>query len=137
MRPLPRHVPSGPRRSRGTGVFLALAALLATVAAVLPGTAGFVVLGFAVAALAVSGGCALRAQWRAILAEDAALHPAAVTDPSALTDRLLRLREMHVAQVDAALDDVRPDLARALTDAYTDAALRAIVEETAAPAPRP
>jgi hypothetical protein len=135
MRPLPRHVPSGPRRPRGTGLFLALAALLATLAAVLPGAAGFVLLGFAVTALAISGGCALRAQWLAILAEDAALLPVADADPSALDERLLRLREAHVAQVDAALDEGRPDLARALTDAYTDAALRAIVEETAARSP--
>jgi hypothetical protein len=100
------------------------------VAAVLPGAAGVVTLGVAVVALLLAGVFGLRAQWRTLQEEGALIAP--VVEPSdlaaELTARLRRLREDHVARVDAALDDGRPDVARELTDSYIDAALQAITD---------
>jgi hypothetical protein len=104
------------------------------VAAVLPGTAGLTVLAVAVIALLVAGVCSVRAQWRAIQAEGALIAPVVDSDTAAaeLDLRLRRLREEHVARVDAALDEGRPEAARELTDAYMDAALRLLTEGVSA-----
>jgi hypothetical protein len=134
---------SGPpsfRPPRGAGRWLALAAILMALAVVLPGSVGLVTLGLAVLALLAAGVFGLRAQWRTLREESLLIAPPVdVDDPAEqasaeLTARLRRLRDEHVAGVDAALDDRRPDLARALTDAYVDAALRAITESADVPA---
>jgi hypothetical protein len=127
--PAPRD-PAGFRRPRGGGRWLALAALLMALAAVTPGTTGLAVLAVAVAALLVAGICSVRAQWRAIQEEAAQIAPVVDSDTAAadLDLRLRRLREEHVARVDAALDEGRPEAARELTDDYMDAALRVLTE---------
>jgi hypothetical protein len=131
--------PAGFRRPPGGGRWLALAAVLMAVAAVLPGAAGLAILAVAVVALFLAGVVSLRAQWRAIQEEAALIAP--IVDSHAVAAevdlRLRRLREEHVTRVDAALDEGRPDEARELTDAYMDAALRVLTEGVAAAEFRP
>jgi hypothetical protein len=136
---LPPCGPTGNRRPRGAGLWLALAAGWMAIAAVLPGSAGLVALAVGVIALAAAAVFAVRAQWLTIQAEGALIAPVVVGDEddaagaAELTLRLRRLREQHVARVDAALDDGRPDVARALSDAYIDAALHALTDRADAP----
>jgi hypothetical protein len=137
---LPHSGPAGSRRPRGAGGWLALAAILMAIAAVLPGPVGFAMLGVAVVALLLAGVFGLRAQWRTVQEEGALIAPVVESDAMAtnaaaeLTAQLRRLREEHVARVDAALDERRPDVARELNDAYIDAALRAITDAADVPA---
>jgi hypothetical protein len=111
-------------------VWLALAAGWMAIAVVLPGPAGMVALAIGVLSLLAAAVFSISAQWVAIQEEGAPIAPAVDGDAAAaeLTLRLRRLREEHVARVDAALDEGRPDLARGLTDAYIDAALRAVTD---------
>jgi hypothetical protein len=72
---------------------------------------------------------ALVVQWSAAVPAPAGVP---VPDPAQaaqqLADRLRRLRRSHLEQVDRALDAGRPDLARELSDAYTDRALRILTD---------
>jgi hypothetical protein len=128
---LPPSGPAGPRRPRGAGVCLALAAGWMVIAAVLPGAAGLAALAVAVLSLLAAAVFGVSAQWVALQAEGALIAPAVDGDAAAAAElrlRLRRLREEHVARVDAALDAGQPEAARRLTDAYIDAALRAITD---------
>jgi hypothetical protein len=148
---LPPSGPAGHRRPHGAGIWLALAAGWMAAACVLPGAAGLAALVVGVTALAASGVVAVRRQWHTVEAESALIAPAvddatedtndavaadAAAHAAELDRRLRRLREQHVARVDAALDEGRTDLAQELSDAYYDASLRALTDDADVPAPR-
>lgn len=121
-RPVPRSRRS--RRPRPVGRMLLAAALFAALAAVSGPPLDYVFLALATAALAAAGVLAMLMQWAATVP---AAPGAPALDPGQaaqlLVERLRRLRRSHIEQVDLALDAGRPDLARELSDRYTDEAL--------------
>jgi hypothetical protein len=88
---------------------LLAAAVAAAVAVVLGGVVGLLALAAGIVALATAAGVAMRAAWAA------SGDPAPAPDPH-------RLRAEHLAQVDAALDAGRHDLARDLVRTYQEQA---------------
>jgi hypothetical protein len=120
---------------------LVIAGLLAACAAVLGGTAGLAVLLMAAAVLLGASVAAARANWSAAVAEGAVpvgspVLPTArdAVPGDALTTLLQRLQEETAEKVNLALDDGREDLARELSDAYADEALREITAAGLPPA---
>lgn len=107
---------------RPVGRLLVAAVFFAALACVSGAPANYVFLALSTCALAAAGAVSLAAQWAAAVPAPAGL-PA--LDPAqALAEQLRGLRRRHIQQVDRALDAGRPDLARALGDAYTDEALK-------------
>jgi hypothetical protein len=123
--------PAGSRRSAPrTLPFLVAAVLLGASAFALPVPAAAVALALGTLALAGAAAQAMRRQWAAA-ARNTAPSTVAVAAPGAvpadvLTLRLRRLHELHAEKVNQAIDEGREDLARELSDAYADQALRAI-----------
>jgi hypothetical protein len=124
--------PDGPRGRTRTLVLTSLA--LAAVALLLDGTAG-VVLALAVVTLGATGLLVLRARraaGRPNLDGPAVPTPvrsavdAGSVAPDDLTERLGRLYDDHVEQVNMALGEGRDDLVPALSDSYMDQSLRLI-----------
>lgn len=136
--------PAGARRrgARRTVPFLVAAVALAASAAWLGPTAGLACLLAASAALLVAAVLGMRAHWRAALAADAADTEAAAPVGSPLESvpgdvlglQLRGLQERTAEQLRRALEDGRTDLAREISDAYADDALRAITAAGLPPA---
>ena len=116
------------RASRPVFVLLVIAAVLGADTAVLGFPAAMVALGLGCAALLAAGVLSLRAQWLAMVAEDAARAAAvpAPRSPAGQTEELRDLRDRYVAAVNSALDEGDLLRARELADAYTDDSLRVI-----------
>jgi hypothetical protein len=107
--------PSGPPPSRGVRRLLLTAVVAGALAVVAGGPVGTLALVVGMAALATAAGFAMRAQWVAAGVEE--LPPPAPAAPAA---DLRQLRAEHITRVDAALDEGRHDLARALVDAHQE-----------------
>ena len=98
-------------------------------AAVTGGPGGTLALLAGMAALATAAGVAMRAQWVAAAPEPA---PAAAAGPRTdVAAELARLRAEHLARVDAALDEGRPELARALVEEHQARTRRLLGEDVA------
>lgn len=130
--PLPVAVPAtrSVRPTRRTGLLVLTAFALAAIACVSGHAAGLVLLVLATAVLGVAAVIAIRAHWAVALAEEP-LPPVLPAAPAVRTDddlaqELRRLHAAHVEKVNGALDEGREDLARELSDAYTDEALELI-----------
>jgi hypothetical protein len=126
--------PHGPaRRPTGTvGRLMIAAVVLAGLACVSGPPVNYVLLAFATCALAAAGAMALVLQWSAAVPATVGVPvPEPAQAAQQLAERLRRLRRSHLEQVDRALDAGRPDLARELSDAYTDRALRILTDGTA------
>lgn len=130
---------AAPRTARRIAPWVILAVALAACAAVLGATAGLALLLAASAALLAAAVVGARAHWTVALAGEA---PHAVPLASPLESipgdllglRLRSLQERTAEQVSRALEDGREDLARELSDAYADDALRAITAAGLPPA---
>ena len=132
--------PAGaPRSVRRILPLLVAAAVLAACAAVLGPTAGLALLLAASAALLAAAVVGARAHWTVALATGS---PAAAPLGSPLEQipgdvlglQLRGLQERTADKVSRALEDGREDLARELSDAYADDALRAITTAGLPPA---
>jgi hypothetical protein len=124
----PRPVPGGPvrrpRRRRSVGRLLLAAALFATLAAVTGPPVDYVFLALGTCALAAAGVVSVLLQWAATVPAPPGAGPVDPAEAAALlAERLRGLRRRQLADVDRALDAGRPDLARELSDRYTDEAL--------------
>ena len=114
------------RPPRRTGLLLVLTCGLTALAAVAGGTAALALAAAAVVTLAVAAADAMRVQWHATQPADR--RPAADAAPGALatdalTVQLRHLYDLHVEEMNLALEEGREDLARELADSYTDRAL--------------
>jgi len=123
------HLPAGPAPGRGARRLLLAAAVLTLLGVVTGGPVGTLALAVALTALAVAAVVMMRARW--VAAADAGPPPPAVRVdvPAALR----RLRAEHIAAVDAALDEGRHDLARALVVAHQDEVRRMLADGAARP----
>ena len=100
------------------------AVVFAAVAAVTAAPLSYVFLALATLALGAAGVLSLLLQWAATVPAPPGAGPVEPAEAAALlVERLRGLRRRHLADVDAALDAGRPDLARELSDRYTDEAL--------------
>jgi len=126
-RPARRRHPA-PRRGIPVVVLLTVAVLLGAATAVLGPVAALVALGLGCAALLTAGVFAVRAQWHAMVTDDAADAAAVAADRPAPdpTEELRSLRDRYVAAVDTALDQGDLPRARELADTYADDALRVL-----------
>ena len=122
--PLPHPARPAASRRRPVGRLMFTAVLSAALAAVTVAPLSYVFLALATCALGAAAVVALLVQWAATVPAPAGgpgLDPAQAAH--LLAERLRGLRRSHLQQVDRALDAGRPDLARELSDAYTDEAL--------------
>jgi hypothetical protein len=127
-------VPSGPAPTRGARRLLLAGSLLTVLAVVTGGPVGSLVLAVALTAVVAAGAVMMRARW--VDAGDAGPPPPAepVAVPVDVPAALRRLRAEHIAAVDAALDEGRHDLARALVVAHQDEVRRMLTEGAERPA---
>jgi hypothetical protein len=132
--------PAGaPRPVRRILPFLGAAAVLAACAATLGPTAGLALLLAASAALLAAAVVGARAHWTVALTEGPAGAPRLASPLENIPGDVLglQLRGLHertAEKVSRALEDGREDLARELSDAYADDALRAITAAGLPPA---
>ena len=130
--PVRTAAPSRRRPSNRVGILVLAAFGLAALAFVAGHATGLALLIGATAVLGVAAALAMRAHWAAALPVQprtpASPAPAApAPDGDTVTAELRRLHAAHVEKVNLALDEGREDLARELSDDYTDQALALLV----------
>jgi hypothetical protein len=126
-------VPSGPAPGRGARRLLLAGALLTVLAVVTGGPVGTLALAVALTAVVAAVVVMMRAHW--VAAGNAGPPPPAAPAavPVDVPAALRRLRAEHIAAVDAALDEGRHDLARALVVAHQDEVRRMLTDGAARP----
>jgi hypothetical protein len=126
-------VPAGPGPGRAARRLLFAGAVLTLLGVVTGGPVGTLALAVALTALAAAAVVMTRARW---VADGGDGTPSAGSPPAVPLDvpaALRRLRAEHIAAVDAALDEGRHDLARALVVAHQDAVRRMLGDGAARP----